>query len=536
MVLAFVLMGCDAEATPPPVPEAPKAEAPASAPKVEAPKAEPPKVESLKAEAPKDEAPKGIVIGEAFTTPTPQELLERAAATTSTRAADFTPSAPERWNEGLAAQGPCRLAGEETSAGCWVLGIGVASLEGKTAAQALAAARLSARAEIAAFLGEQVAASSESTLSERDGKVSEAFRKWVRTDVDTLLRGARDVGSRTRGTTLYVALLLTERTVDASAKLASSTLAEGSPDVVRATGQGATAEAAAQAACRDAVAQVLGASLRATGQSVDDAEVRTRVWSDVQGLVSEYRVERVSQEGALFTAEILARVDRSRTMERYGAQLRTLGEPMFSLLSDDAWLGKAVADFLAAKGFRVTERIGDEEFRIELTSEVRPKTHPRTRREGRQLSLTLRATEARTGETLFALANEPGQATSFVGTDAGRQHQLCREQAMAQIAEPLGKRLRAVVSDRLNNGVRAELRLEGADTSAGRELAFAVAQALAEIPGGSAGSVLVEGRAATVRFTLRGALTDLVGLLRKRVPALPAPSGLTPSSATFTLP
>lgn len=444
--------------------------------------------------------------------------------------AAFDPAAEA---ERLCAGTASSAQGESEETGFWLMAVGRAPVAGRTEAAARTAAELEARKELAAFLAARFSALTESVLTEDDSGAEAAFRSWSRMDVDTLLRGARIVASRVSGGEAVAVALLTQRNADMGQALSQAKAADA-PGTVRATGEGATLDAAILAACRSAVEQTRGVSLVASDALGEDGGVRSRAYTDVMGMVSEYRVlgqEPTASGGVRVT--LLAAVPEDGLKARYGAEAKAMGDPLFWVTSEDATLRGLVADQLLAKGLKTTVQQGNADYKVELRPTFEALEHPLDRRAGTRLTLDVVCYD-KAGVQLFALQNDARTATSFVGT-ATRQRQSLAEKAAKQIAQPLHERLQRAIADMSYNGRSVRLIFHNATTADHFALVERITAVANGMQGASAAVFTRDDAAATatIRLNLRGNAQDFLADLRRAVPECPVAIEVSVSKLVF---
>lgn len=424
------------------------------------------------------------------------------------------------------------LSGVADDTGFWILVVGSASCANKTEKEAGDIAKLDARANMTKFFSVQVATAAESFYSESATEVKESFTKWSREDAQALLAGMRIVKVFVDGDLMKAVALLTQKTTDAAAKMKAATAGER-PNTVEASGEGATKKEAIDAACRSALEQVNGVNTVASGATMDDAMVRSRIYSDVQGLVSNYRVISEKQEGEKWYVAIVAVIDKEDLQETYGAQLKSIGDPLFFVSGDNPNVVKLMSDYFIQKGFKTTTNKGTSDYKIELKTLFEEITDPVDGGKGTQLLLTAVCFD-KAGVQLFSIENDPRKACSYSGSPT-RQTQICVKKAVKQVGKPLHARLQKAISDLINNGRTVRMVFRNVTTKEQTGFIEQLVTQVNDIPGaGSATSSLnAELRVATLRLTLKGNPQDFVDMLRKRVPQLPPALSVSTNKIIF---
>lgn len=424
------------------------------------------------------------------------------------------------------------LSGVADDTGFWILVLGSVPRAGKTEKEATDIAKLDARANMAKFFSVQVAVAAESFYSESDAGTKESFTKWSREDAQALLAGLQIIKVFADGEQMKAVALLTQKTADATAKMKAAMAGER-PNTVEATGEGATKKEAIDAACRSALEQVNGVNTVASGAAIDDAMVRSRAYSDVQGLVSSYRILSEKQEGGQWHVVIVAAIDKEELQETYGAQLKSIGDPLFFVSGDNANVVKLMSDYFIQKGFKTTTNKGTSDYKIELKTLFEEITDPADGGKGTQLQLTAVCFD-KAGVQLFSIENDPRKACSYSGSPT-RQTQICVKKAVKQVGKPLHARLQKAIADLVNNGRTVRMVFRNVTTKEQTGFIEQLVTEVNDIPGaGRATSSLNEElRVATLRLTLKGNPQDFVDMLRKRVPQLPPALSVSTNKIVF---
>ncbi len=432
----------------------------------------------------------------------------------------------------MRADGVESLSGSADDTGFWVVASGTTTRAGKSQKQAREAARLEARANLAKFFSSKVSAGAQSAYEESDGASRESFAKWARSSTEQQLAGVRIIACEEVGDEVRAFALLAQKTVDASAQMKAA-LDALPPGTVRAKGEGATRKAAIESACRSALEQVNGVRTVARESASDDSAVRSRVSTDVQGLVSAYRVLDEKQADGLWHVEIVATIDKDELQESYGAQLKSMGDPLFYICGANDDSVKQMSDYFIGKGFKTTTHQGTADYKIELLCKFDRVNHPINGKPGTQLQLSAVCYD-KAGVQLFSLQNDPRKAATFVGTDQ-RQTQICVEKAVRQVGKPLHSRLQRAIGDLVNNGRTVRLVFRNATQAAQVALIERAASEINAWLGSGTATVSRNDAVAvsTLRLTLKGNPQDFLDELRQRVPELPAALSVSVNKITF---
>ncbi len=421
--------------------------------------------------------------------------------------------------------------GSSADEGVWVVAIGCVDNDGLSREDARAKAGLEARKEIAAFLDTKVEASMSQSVTETDDALSTTFSSLTRSDVDKLLKGVTIERTFIRSGQTVAVAVMREKSIDASHKL-NAMIDSEQPGVVEAKGIGPTRQAAIDQACSNAVAQVLGSSL-VSSDAAADGEFISRTYTDVQGMVSTYRVtsERETAEG--FEVAIVAEVKKDELLERYGAQMKSIGDPLFWVECSDETLATEMSDTLIAKGLKAAMQKGTSDYKVLLEPTFVTVTHPSTGKKGTQLQLTAQCFD-KAGVLLFSLNNEPRKATVFTGNET-TQKQRCGVRAIKQLGRPLHERLQQAIGDMINNGRSVRMVFRNAATRSSAEFIEHLTAEINKLPIATAATYSHndEHRVSTIRLTLKGNPQDFMNLLRKRVPECPEALSISPNKIIF---
>lgn len=438
---------------------------------------------------------------------------------------------PMKEADKLLANGAETASGETAKTGIWVVAVGVADATGKSRKDAVALASLEAKNVLGSFLTTQISSATQLSEHEDDTGASASFSRWARTDVSELLKGVKIIKTVMREDEMVVIAVLTEKTVNASNKLRQA-MDKERPGTVEASGTGETKEAAIQVACRSALEQVRGTSIVASDAAVNDS-VRARAFSDVQGMVSAYRILSETCEDEIWSVTIVAEIDKDELQESYGAQLKSVGDPLFFLTSTNDDALSQMGDWFIGKGMKTTRNKGTSDYKIDILTKFSERKHPASGRVGVQLQMTVICYD-KAGVQLFSLQNDPRKAAVFIGSPE-RQAQIAVEKAVKQINKPLHKRLQQAIADMVNNGRTVRMVFRNVQTKSQCAFVEEVANLINDMPGASsATSSLNETVAvATLRFTLKGNPEDFLSLLREQLPELPAALSVSVNKIVF---
>lgn len=424
--------------------------------------------------------------------------------------------------------------GQSEQSGIWFLALGEISLEGLEEREALTRAELEAKKALAAFMSQTVSASSSHTYEEDENGSKESFSSRMRSDIDAMLKGIRIIRREIKGDKAIAVAGFTEKSIDA-AKLLAKKMSQESESCIEATGDGKTFEEALDAACRNALSQAFGYSMISSDSVSETDTLRSRIFSDIQGSVSSYRILDQRVDGGRHYVRIVAEINKDELKESYGAQMKSFGDPLFYLEAENEEAKTLLTDWFVGKGFKMTGMVAGADYKIEVSTKFSKVKHPANRRSGTQLLMKLVCYD-KGGVRLFTLQSDPRKAASFIGTSE-RQEQLTVEKAMNQIEEPLHKRIQTAVNDMVNNGRPVRLVFRGTKTKAQAEMLQKLCDEIAEIPQASVAtySVNEQVQTATIRFNLKGNSADFLSALKERCPNLPPSISVKQSKIIFEL-
>lgn len=425
----------------------------------------------------------------------------------------------------LLVEGGTVQSGHSEETGVWIVAIGKSDNSTQAA--------LNARKEIAGFLNTTIRSASEMSITEQDEKTHSFFSTKSVSSIDQLLKGVRIESNALQGDSYCAIAVLTEKAIDASQTLADAVDATR-PNVVTAIGTGKTKDEAIQVACRSALEQVCGTSLVATDIEKNDL-FYSRTYADVQGAVKTYRILEEADTGSSWTVKIVAEVSRDVLHEHYGAQMKSIGDPLFLITSDNDEALVQLSDWFITKGLKTTTMPNLADYKINITTTFTKRVHPTNRREGTQLLMKVVCFD-KAAVQLFALQNTPSRASSFVGT-SDRQQQIVVEKAVKQMDKPLHTRLQEAMNNLVNNGRSIRLVFYNCQTEADMEMMQKLIDLIPEIPVAQSVSSSYdhEKKALVIRCTIRGTTLDFFKAIQGDIPDLPIPNAIETNKIIFTL-
>lgn len=434
------------------------------------------------------------------------------------------------WNpvavaERLLEDGGSSISGHTKETGVWVVAIGCHADQKRAA--------MEARREIAGFLETSIESVTVSSTTETDDEVTSFFSQQTKASIDQLLKGVRIEKNIKRDEEYFAIAVLTQKSADASNVLAEAMTGDR-PGTVTATGNGATKEAAIQAATRSALEQVCGTSVAASDSASDD-RFRARTYADVQGVVKSYRIlEEEEGDDGQWTVKIVAEVSKDELQENYGAQMKAIGDPLFYLVSDNDDALRQLGDWFIGKGLKTTTHKGTADYQISISTEFSERIHPANGRSGIQLQMTTVCFD-KGGVQLFSIQNDPRKAAVFIGSK-NRQCQIAVEKAIKQLSKPLHKRLQEGMNNIVNNGRSIRLIFRNCAAASQLSVIDEIVGVINNMPeAGSATSQYDEASStATIRCNLKGNTNDFTDALDYEVSDLPTVVATETNKVIFT--
>ena len=382
----------------------------------------------------------------------------------------FTSAAPEQYtgpkfdiDDIIKKMGRRRMkSGNSIDAGVWVVyRVSVSANDSKNKQQALALAEIRAKRSISEWLNSTIAkkSSSSSVESVKNGEVvsSSVYTSLTKIDSKAFLRGVTFHSFVKKANTLDVYFYATGKIADRSAELEAQ-LKAAPPGVVRATGFGIILDnkiapakrQAIQSALRNAVEQVMGTTVIAQSQLMDNEKAKSKVISQTAGNVKQYRIVKEDKDGANYQIILNAKVDEKHLLDNYAAMVRSMGNPGFMVVCKDPDLKSAFSGFLSDLGFKVVNKKSEAAFIVDGNCKYLTATHEYYGK-GIQIDLKLRLIDKLTGQEFFNISNEPRFTTSFSGT-FHQIRQSCAKKAFNKMRDELHKKLNKVVMDWVLNG------------------------------------------------------------------------------------
>jgi hypothetical protein len=315
-------------------------------------------------------------------------------------------------------------------------------------------ALLSGKKNIAAFIGQEMSASQEVvTTSEY-----QSFKSSISTRVNELLRGIVVHSIKETEKEYKIACFATGRTMDMAAELKKQ-IESLPPNTVAATGIAyveknrvdLAKQQALQNALRLAVEQMLGTEVAAVSQAQDDSRIRSRIYANAFGFVEHYRIISESMVDGYYKTALYAKISREKLLKSYSAYMKAFGNPEFFLETKTLELYQTLVKYFNDMGLKMTSDRKRADYIIDAFGQFRTVTHPLSSKNGTQLSLWIRISDAGSGQELLSQKNDPRRSTVFVGTP-DRQMESSVRKAFEQIKKDLHSSLNAMVNRMANNG------------------------------------------------------------------------------------
>ncbi|MCQ2403366.1 MAG: hypothetical protein MJ202_06530 [Lentisphaeria bacterium] len=355
------------------------------------------------------------------------------------------------------------LCGLSSDVGVWVVCRADVHSDGDMPQeQMLSLAEMRAKRDIASWMN--TAVSSEASLErsqtlQDDGtvSVSQAYHSLTKTSSEALLKGVtlHSFASGEEGINAF--FYATGYNADMTSALEAQ-LREAPPGVVRAVGFGVIADReiasakrqAVQAALRNAVEQVMGATVVGQSQLMDNEKAKSKLLSQTVGNVKEYRIVKEGEQGVSYQVILNARVDENDLLDNYAAFVRSMGNPGFYISCADEDLDTTLNDFFAGLGFYVIEDENEAQFEVEAECkyiEVLDNYYG----EGIQIETHLTLSDRKSGQRLISMRNRPVLTSTYSGAFHQRR-QVAAGKAFKSMREELHEKLNQVVMDWVLNG------------------------------------------------------------------------------------
>ena len=357
--------------------------------------------------------------------------------------------------------------GKAPEIGIWIIAKGVVFKDNTLSQNEMSEMGLAvAKKEMAAFIGTHISGRVEYERTHKtvdiNGEEKSEFTEFLREansiDINQFLRGVAVISQVDKGDVVWVYCFTSGSVINAASEMEAQKL-QLPPNTVRAIGLSVLnsgnletqRQAALASARRMAVEQVLGSNVAATTQVQDSAKIQSKIYANAAGFVEEYRILSEGDFPGGYRIEIVARVAKDKLLSDYSAVMKSMGDPGFAIRTNHQELYHSLNDFFTSLGIRVLTEPTDADYIIDAMGDFRAVRHPATGITGVQLSLWLRIFDARSGQELFAMKNDPKKAAVF-HAKGERQVELSAEKAYQQLRRPLHEKLNAMLGKMATTG------------------------------------------------------------------------------------
>ena len=353
-------------------------------------------------------------------------------------------------------------SGWSDSTGVWVVSRQKIRLTDKmTNQEAIDIAEIRAKQKIAEFLGSSLSSKESAYLSveKKDGKekFKKGFSSEIHTDVNQFLRGVTLLKAEKQGQDMHADFFVTGKMIDATEELEKQ-LKDAPPGTVRTSGYAVIVnnqispakQAALQLALRNAVEQVMGTTVVGQSELMNRAKVKSKVISQSVGQIKEYRIVKEGVVGTNYQVITVAEVDKDSLLDNYSALVRSMGNPLFFVNTEDPDLRTALNDFMTELGFAVTIDHDAANFFVDAACTYLP-IEDEHYGEGIQIDLDLKLLNVKTGDLYLSMHNTP----RFTSTFSGSFHQIrqsAAKKAFREIKDSFHTKLNKVIFDWVING------------------------------------------------------------------------------------
>ena len=391
--------------------------------------------------------------------------------------------------------------------------------------QAEELARIQAKKRIAAFLGQNIQSNEESSYLEKtvsvDGKeknaMVETFKSFQRTDINQLLKGAKEISLQKDGNIITCVYLISSRTKNIASDLSNnesdynlkSNDAKYNKNDPTVTAIGVAVivndrideakKLALSRAMQNAIEQVLGTMLASTTQIQDLEKVKSKIFTNSIGFIDNYRINEEGVSGKSYKIDGMFKVSKNKLYDSYKSLLETMGDPYFYIeAGNDFELADKFSEFFKDLGFKITDRKSSAAYIIELKGRFARLKHPVNRRDGTQLSLWIKMFNPVTGKLLFTIKNDPRKAAVFYGNKE-RQHDLTIKKAFTQVESPLHEKINSAVVQMVQTGREITVNIENY-SSVYKRFNKKIEEAIKAVPGVSDINTEIDSNSRVLKF------------------------------------
>ena len=269
--------------------------------------------------------------------------------------------------------------------------------------------------------------------------------------IDQMVKGIQVISSgKNESDEMEVVVLLSSVFHDASDVLSAMQEKWGDKGVVKAVGIDEDRYLAERDALRSAVEQVAGTMVVGKVSVNEREELHRRLATTAGALVDEYRIVRETKVEATFNVEIVARVSKRKLYDSYRSYFKCLDNPKFCIEATNSALVRAFTQHFVDKGFTITEKADEAQYKIKLDGRFRERTNPVTGNPGTMLALTVEIVSV-DGSTVLMRMNEKQAKDSDVLTREQRTEAVC-ERIFEKLKQQLDQAIHNMVIRMLDDG------------------------------------------------------------------------------------
>lgn len=386
--------------------------------------------------------------------------VQQSATSISGDTTNITIISPDEILEKVIAAKRPFATGYTDSTGLWLISRQKIRLTEKmTNQEAINIAEIRAKQKIAEFLGSDITAHETAYLSVVETDEQKEYKRnvelFVKTETNKVLRGVTLLRAEKKDGYIQADFYTTEKLV----QLAIDNI-KINPDggIVQTSGYAmirndevATAkQAALQLALRNAVEQVMGSTVVAQSALMNNSKVKSKVVSQSVGQIKQYRIVREGVAGTSYMVVVDAEVDRDAVLDNYAALVRSMGDPVFFVNTEDPDLRVALNDFMKQLGFKVTTFHDTANFFVDAGCTYLAIENDHYG-QGIQIDMKLELLNVKTGELYMTLHNTPRLSSSYSGS-FHQIRQAAAEKAFREIKDEFHKKMDAVIVDWVVNG------------------------------------------------------------------------------------
>ena len=278
--------------------------------------------------------------------------------------------------------------------------------------------------------------------------------------INQMVKGIQVISSgKNESDEMEVVVLLSSVFHDASDVLSAMQEKWGDKGVVKAVGIDEDRYLAERDALRSAVEQVAGTMVVGKVSVNEREELHRRLTTTAGALVDEYRIVRETKVEATFNVEIVARVSKRKLYDSYRSYFKCLDNPKFCIEATNSALVRAFTQHFVDKGFTITEKADEAQYKIKLDGRFRERTNPVTGNPGTMLALTVEIVSV-DGSTVLMRMNEKQAKDSDVLTREQRTEAVC-ERIFEKLKQQLDQAIHNMVIRMLDDGhAKSTIRLD----------------------------------------------------------------------------